>query len=77
MSHLLQKVIRNGYWSKWSYTNILIQFSHNLADVTISTVLVCVSSYIRPVEMGYYQVGVLHNDGDLSRYFTDKDTHPV
>jgi hypothetical protein len=35
----------------------LIRFPHNSADVTRSTVLGNVSSYIRPVKMGQYPVG--------------------
>jgi hypothetical protein len=44
------------YSSEWSYTNVLIRFSHNLTDVTSSTVLGYVSSYVRPVEMSHYHV---------------------
>ena len=52
-----ERNFRNGYWSERSYTNILIRFSDNFADVTSSTVLGYVSSYVRPVEMGQYLVG--------------------
>ena len=52
-----ERLFRNGYWSEWSYTNVLIRFSHNLADATRYTVLGYVSSYIWRVEMGQYHVG--------------------
>ena len=51
-----ERNFRNGYWSERSYTNVLILFSHNFADVTNSTVLDYVSSYARPVEMHQYHV---------------------
>ena len=44
-----------------SYTKVLIRFPHNSADGTRSTVLVYVSSYIRPVTMGQYPVGGFAN----------------
>jgi hypothetical protein len=48
---------KRGYGPEWSYTNVLIRFPHNAADVTRSTVLGYVSSYIWPVKMGQYPVG--------------------
>ena len=51
------RLFRKGDWSEWIYTNVLIRFSHNLADVTRYTVLGYVSSYIWLVEMGQYHVG--------------------
>ena len=51
------RLFRKGDWSEWIYTNVLIRFSHNLADVTRYTVLGHVSSYIWRVEMGQYHVG--------------------
>ena len=56
-NNLTERNFRNGYWSKRSYTNVLIRFSHNFADATSSTVLDYVSSYVQPVEMGQYHVG--------------------
>ena len=41
--------------------NVLIQLPHNSEDVTRSTVLGYVSSYIRPVKMGQYPVGGFRN----------------
>ena len=63
-----ERLFRNEYWSKWSYTNILIRFSHNLGDAKSSTVLGYVSSYIRTVEMGQYHDGVFLNTQVFSHF---------
>ena len=52
-----ERLFQSGYGPGWRYTNVLIRFPHNSADVTRSTCLGYVSSYIRPVKMGQYPVG--------------------
>jgi hypothetical protein len=34
-----ERLFKSGYEPEWSYTNVLIRFPHNQADVTKSTVL--------------------------------------
>ena len=52
-----ERLFKSGYGPEWRYTNVLIRFPHDLADVRRSTCLGYLSSYIRPVKMGLYPVG--------------------
>jgi hypothetical protein len=42
-----ERLFKSGYMPEWSYTKIVIRFPHNSADITRSTVLGHLSSYIR------------------------------
>ena len=67
-STMTQSVFKSGYRPEWSYTKVLIRFPHNSANVTRSTVLGYVSSYIRPVNMGQCPVGGFANTQVFSHW---------
>jgi hypothetical protein len=54
-----ERLFKRWYGPEWSYTNALIRFPHNSADVTRSTVIGYLSSYIGQVKMGQYSLEVL------------------
>ena len=56
------------YGPEWSFTNALIRFPYNSADVTISTVLGHLSSYTGQVKMGQYSVGGFVNTQVFSHW---------